>query len=388
MTEPTAPGEEIGGRRVEPAATADRLLEWHGDLTELYRIFLVNIVLTVITLGVYYFWGKTRIRRYVWAHVAPAGFPGDRLEYRGKGSEIFLAWLVALVLLGAAAAGVYALYRGLGEAALLLVPLLVLGVLFLAPLAFHTAKFAARRYILSRTRWRGIRFAQTGSVWWMGVYTAVRRWAQYLTMHVTRPFYEEAKRRCTIDATWFGDRRMRYTGKPDALMGPWLGALVGIAGAAVGAMVAGTLISLVAGVAMAGGDGTAAEVVVVMAVQWAISGLALVGALYFWYGYRARSLAHAARHTRLEGLDFSFECAGPELFRFELVNWVAIIASLGLAYPWVKVRRIRFTADRLRVRGHLDPAELRQASGAAPRVGEGFVEAFGLDYPILGVIEI
>lgn len=393
MTDPTTGlGAEEDATRQRAPGPREPLFVWRGDLLELYKIFLVNVALTVMTLGLYYFWGKTRIRRYVWANMAPGRYPDDRLEYRGKGSEIFLAWLIAMVVLALAAASIYGGASLVGEWAFLLLFPFLLGLFFLAPLVYHTAKFAARRYVLSRTRWRGIRFAQTGSVWRMGLHTALRKWAQYLSMHVARPFYEEAKRRCTINDTWFGDRRMAYTGDAGPLMGPWLKTLGAMVAVAVGGIFLGTVVALVGGSALSGSEGdgaaTAGVGIVVMAFQWVVTGGMLVGFAYFWFAYRAHSLAHAARHTRLEGCEFAFRCGGGELFRFELVNWVALVVSFGLAYPWVKVRRVQFTADHLETRGDFDPAHVAQSAPEAPRVGEGFAEAFGLDYPILGVVEI
>ncbi len=59
-------------------------LQYDGRLGELYRIFLVNLLLTIITLGIYRFWAITRWRRYFWsrmviAHPAQAGGWTDSL---------------------------------------------------------------------------------------------------------------------------------------------------------------------------------------------------------------------------------------------------------------------------------------------------------------------
>jgi uncharacterized membrane protein YjgN (DUF898 family) len=80
------------GEPALPGAGTQRLV-YDGGLMGLYEIYLLNLVLTVITIGIFRFWAKTRIRRYVWSHVS---FQGDRLEYTGTGGELFKGFLIVL----------------------------------------------------------------------------------------------------------------------------------------------------------------------------------------------------------------------------------------------------------------------------------------------------
>ena len=77
-----------------PAGAKTTLFSYHGDTGELFKIYLVNFLLTVITLGIYRFWGKTRIRRYLWSHIE---ILGDRLEYIGTPKELLIGFLIVLV---------------------------------------------------------------------------------------------------------------------------------------------------------------------------------------------------------------------------------------------------------------------------------------------------
>ena len=67
-----------------------------GRLRKLIPIVLRNILLSIITLGIYRFWGKTKIRRYLWSQVS---FRGEPLEYTGTGTELFLGFLVVMLIL-------------------------------------------------------------------------------------------------------------------------------------------------------------------------------------------------------------------------------------------------------------------------------------------------
>ena len=49
-----------------------------------------------MTFGLYRFWARTRLRRYIWSSIKPGG---DSFEYTGTGLEKFLGFLIALVVI-------------------------------------------------------------------------------------------------------------------------------------------------------------------------------------------------------------------------------------------------------------------------------------------------
>ena len=89
------------GQRCAPAPTALDLTPsrpvYDGKLGELYAIYLRHLALMVLTLGWSRFWGRTRLRRYLWNHLS---ILGDRFEYRGRGIELLIGFVLVLVLLG------------------------------------------------------------------------------------------------------------------------------------------------------------------------------------------------------------------------------------------------------------------------------------------------
>lgn len=76
--------------------TAANDLHYDATTSQVYKIWIVNILLSICTLGLYRFWGKTRLRRYM-----TAGFmlDGDRFEYTGHGKELFWGFIKATALL-------------------------------------------------------------------------------------------------------------------------------------------------------------------------------------------------------------------------------------------------------------------------------------------------
>lgn len=72
-----------------------KALSFHGSGLEYFKIWIVNILLTVITLGFYYPWAKVRRNRYFYGNTA---LEDRNFEYHATGKQLFLSYLIALAL--------------------------------------------------------------------------------------------------------------------------------------------------------------------------------------------------------------------------------------------------------------------------------------------------
>jgi uncharacterized membrane protein YjgN (DUF898 family) len=70
--------------------------EFTGHRGPFFKLLLINLFLTIITLGIYRFWAKTNVRRFIWSNIR---FMGDPLEYTGKASELLLGFMIVLAVL-------------------------------------------------------------------------------------------------------------------------------------------------------------------------------------------------------------------------------------------------------------------------------------------------
>ncbi len=190
----------------------------YRGLPDLADLVAKNLALTIVTLGVYRFWARVKLRRYFWSNIV---IDGEPLEYAGTGRELFIGFLIVIAVL--APLGIaynVALRLAVGD------PLVqgVLQVLYaLAIVALvQTAVFRSRRYRLSRTRWRGIRAGQTGSTWrylgWSFLYLVIT----LVTLGLYAPWADVALERYKINNTWFGDRRFTMAGSGAPLLWRWL----------------------------------------------------------------------------------------------------------------------------------------------------------------------
>lgn len=194
-----------------------------GSTGRLMKLVARTALLNALTLSVHRFWGKTRIRRYLWSHIS---LFGDRLEYTGTGRELFLGFLIALgmaiplvALVAAYQLFLRAEFEGYG---FLIKTATYVLVCFLTAVAYYRA----RGYKMACTRWRGIRFGQSGSANRYAAQVLGRGFLALITLGIMRPHFACATHGYAVDNTWFGNARFGFNGRPGDLMGAWLACYV------------------------------------------------------------------------------------------------------------------------------------------------------------------
>jgi len=168
-----------------------------GARRDYWRLLSRGAVLLLLTLGIYRFWLMTDVRRFLWCHTE---IDGETLEYLGSPFELLLGFLIALTVL----VPIYGLFflsmLELGPIGELSGPIGFLGLAFLGQYALYRA----RRYRLSRTVYRGLRFSQTGSA---ALYTirALLWWAlTIMTLGLAYPFQLARLERYKMRHTFYG----------------------------------------------------------------------------------------------------------------------------------------------------------------------------------------
>ena len=197
--------------------------------SKLFWLAVWTGALTVVTLGIYRFWARTRMRRYIWSSIVAEG---DSFEYTGTGLEKFLGFLIALVVL--------AVYLGVLQVVLSFIGfslwgaisskpngptdiLMQLGATYVTALAvlplIFFAQYRARRYMLSRTRWRGLRFsmdpAAVGYAWRALLYYGL----SIVTLGALMPLATFRLEKYMTDRMWYGDAGFEQEGQWTALYG-------------------------------------------------------------------------------------------------------------------------------------------------------------------------
>src|ERR1700722_5653810 len=131
------------------------LTSFSGDRGEFRRLVTRGALLELVTVGFYRFWLATDIRRHLWSNTH---IDDDAFEYTGRGKELLIGFLFALAII----MPVYLAYffislEAAGLKAFASLPLLSFFYVF-----GQFAIYRARRYLLSLTVWRGVRFWMSG----------------------------------------------------------------------------------------------------------------------------------------------------------------------------------------------------------------------------------
>jgi uncharacterized membrane protein YjgN (DUF898 family) len=163
-----------------------------------WRLRIKGAALLMFTLGIYRFWFATDVRRYLWSNIE---IGGETLEYTGLATELLGGFLLAVAIVGP-------LYTAIASAALALdtaeTAVAGAGVLLFVLLG-QFALYRARRYRLTRTVFRGVRFDQHGSAWRYAIF-ALMWWAlAAATFGLAYPWAQANLQRYKMRHTSYGD---------------------------------------------------------------------------------------------------------------------------------------------------------------------------------------
>ena len=177
-----------------------------GSRSEFFHLVKRGAALELVTLGFYRFWLLTDIRRHLWSNTL---VDGDAAEYTGRGKELLIGFLVALAIL----VPIYLGYLLIGlEAehyqAFASIPLFLFFYLF-----GQFAIFRARRYRLTRTIWRGVRFWMTGSGWIYALQASLWGLLSAVTLGLALPWRMAALERYKMRHSYYGDLQGSFEGR-------------------------------------------------------------------------------------------------------------------------------------------------------------------------------
>ena len=359
--------------------------DFDGNSLDFAGLIIVNALLSMVTLGIYRFWAKTHIRRFLWRSVR---FQGERFEYTGRGKELLIGFLIITAIL----LPVYLILSFLGqwlaqngqEGAVVAVNLFTaLAALFL----IGVAMYRAQRYRLSRTRWRGIRFALTGSPSAYGLRFFGFTLLNMVTLGLVYPFMIVGLWRRIWAETTFGSEPFSCDAAGRALFGTFL--LHALAMLVVTLVVGGGLFFVILG---ASGELEA----LTMAARYrlpppestgpvlAFGGLfslwvGNIAALPVWVSFLGRKYRYLAAHTRIGGSHFVVDYTYGQLLGLAFGNLMWVIFTMGLLKPYTYFRTTRFMCAHMSLSDPLAADTILQSQQPVPGSGEGLADAFDVD---------
>jgi uncharacterized membrane protein YjgN (DUF898 family) len=287
-----------------------------GSGSSLFGIYIVNAILTVITLGLYYPWAKAATLRYLYQETE---LEGSRFTFHGTGKEMFFGFIKAVgIFIALYALLLWAIFTKDPMTLYTAFAVFYVALILLIPIAVH----GSMRYRMAKSSWRGIHFGYRGSlnellkifvggfilsIVTLGIYSA------WFTMNVRKYVLENVR---------FGSIKFHYTGT--------------------------------------GGD------FFVLVLKGYFLTIITLGIYSFWF---AKDLFNFyINNLKLEQderlIELRSTATGGGFLGLIMVNILIVLFSLGLATPWATVRTLRFVFSNILIEGDLDLNSISQTEKA------------------------
>ena len=312
-------------------------LSFHGEGGKLFGIQIVNIILSILTLGIYYPWAKASVLKYLYQETE---FLGSKFTFHGTGREMLRGFLFAVAYFILLYAGLMVcIYLAAENPELLFlqaigIGIFYLGILAIIPIAIH----GSLKYRLSRTSWRGIHFGYRGQLGVLYKKFLLDAFLTIITLGIYAAWMRANLSRYTIGNIRFGSVEFRFTGSGGELFGIFI---------------VGYLLSIVT-----------------------------LGIYSFWwmkdiYNYYINN-THAIQDN--EQIEIKSSITGGSLAGLLIVNIVLIIISLGLATPWATVRTLTYIYKNINISDALNPDTIQQTEEEyKDAIGEDIGDMLDLD---------
>lgn len=327
-----------------------------GIGSEYFRIWIVNILLTILTLGIYSAWAKVRTKRYFYGntHLAQSSF-----DYLADPITILKGRLIAVAIL--------IVYIGVNSLAPVFQPIFFLVLIIFMPwLIVRSMAFNALN-----SAYRNIRFNFTGSVG-----TAIKEYIGYpilvfFSFGLMAPYIRFRQTRFTVDNHHFGDEKFKFTANISEYY-----------------MLAITLFIATISVTVFGFMSLANVDDFIDNPE--IANVALLSYLPFIYlafviiGVYAQVKFHNLLFNNVTLANHRLQSSlkvGPMLWLLTS-NLVGLLLTLGLFYPWAKVRMAKYYLEQLNLAATTDlnnftATQTENISAAGDEIGEAFAVDVG-----------
>ena len=328
-------------------------LKYSGTGSEFFKIWILNILMSILTLGIYSFWGKTRIRQYA---IASFSLDNDSFVYTGKGRELFIGFMKAMLLMlvicaiSTAISLPIAIYIFPNSSELIgyisVYLLYAVAYLFILPFALYSSF----RYRLNRLSWRGIRGSVTGSAFKYAIRSFCGLLLKMISFGILTPVVDVTLFRYKMKHSSWGTKSILFTGNGKKLIIKNLTSML------------------------------------LFIPTFGLSRL----------GYKAALIRHNAQNVKIQYSQFDIETqrlnpkyihfsmdtfTGWVLLRFLIVSLLNIIFTLGLATPLVYSQFLELIQRHLVIHGNLDNLIVSQAEvNKSEPMGEGLTLGLDLDF--------
>lgn len=346
--------------RTQPLRYPPERFEFTGTGGEYFRIWIVNLLLTILTLGIYSAWAKVRRLQYFYRNTRLAG---GVFDYHGDPIAILKGRVIAFALLIA-----YSTAKETPGWPLLFALVLIGGLL---PWLLRNSF----RFRLRNSSYRGLRFSFRGTT--KDAYITFLGFGllAIFTLYLAAPLFHQRLKRYQHGESWFGRTPFGFNVGVGRFY--WVYLLVGL-------IMLGGFIG--AGILFAGSIGAIAQMgpepdpAVLLPLVFGMFAVFIVLSLIVGPLFQAKIGNLVWNGTRLGENRFESRLEVGRLFFIQLANFIGVVLTLGLFTPWAAVRVARYRAECLTFLPQV-PVEafVAETADEINALGEETAEMFDVD---------
>lgn len=338
-------------------------LQFTGSASEYFRIWIVNLLLTIVTLGIYAAWAKVRTRRYFYANTVLAG---DGFDYLADPKAIFRGNLIIAggILLFAAAQ-----YFNLS---------LQHGLIVLFAMLFPWLVYKSLRFFAHNSAFRNVRFRFLGRLKDSYLVYLLLPILTVPTLGLIFPYLTFRQKQYFFGNMAFGATANAYAGMPGMFYKFFLLAFLIMAGAGIvlfaGMSVFASMLPFL-GNSSSGVSGYSFVFIIMGLYLFFL----LASTLFRQYLF-ASITNYCWTCSVLGAVKFESTLKTWDLIKIKVTNLLAIILSLGLLFPWAKVRSMRYMLENLTLVSDEGLDHFRAAAGQdISAIGESAADFFDFE---------
>jgi uncharacterized membrane protein YjgN (DUF898 family) len=356
------PGPESPPQNSPPRAPEP--LHFTGRGAEYFGIWIVNLLLTIVTLGIYSAWAKVRRLQYFYRHTNVAG---SSFDFHGSPVRILIGRAIALVMLIA--------YNYSVRLHSLLTLVILAGIAIVMPWLLRNSF----RFRLYNTSWRGTRFHFRGAVASAYRVFLLNGFLTLITLYVMAPFTHQRVKAYQHDNTWFGRTQCSFHARVGEFYAVYLLLLAAAVAFAFVFGLSGIGAAFVASAQAQKHGGHGDPIAVFRALAILYGGLIVIG-VSIGPAFHALVTNLIWNNTRLGEHRIECNMSPWVLIWITVSNFVLVVLTLGFFTPWAMVRLAKYQLESVRL---LPAGDLQEFVAAEPEtigaVGEEAATAFDFD---------
>ena len=395
--------------KIEKQTNSYHTFSFKGSGGEYFRIWIVNIALTILTLGIYSAWAKVRTNRYIYANTY---LNGSNFEYNADPIKILIGRLIVV--------GVYVAFVIFSE---YLMMFEIAGVIAL--IAFILMPWFVRQAVsfkLRNTSYRNIPFKYRGKTSNFYLFFILHGLLNIVTLFLAIPYSYVKFKKLIISQSEYGQGKFSFDGTTGEGYSTYILVFVWSTIFLIGMFIFFGVILAILAVSFGGDEITVLSQTAEMAsvitdlnstmpldvnttyydnnvtysdeeMEGMVGAVGIIGVMLaflvylpviFWQkGFSDGYFSNFVRNfSRLEDAPLKGTLKPFKLGMISLTNVIMIIFSLGLLYPWAKIRYLKYKLENT----HFNCSDYEQFESLGyekgSTVGEEMVDFFDIDVGI------